>query len=83
MYRLASAVLAHIPLIFVLGVIVAKSMGVDPKLTPEEKKRLIEAISKSEWARALAAKMATTPEAQEMIARRLAEAFAESVERML
>jgi hypothetical protein len=46
-------------------------LRIDPQLTPEEEK-LVEAVAKSEWARALAAKMATTPEAQEKVARLLA-----------
>jgi len=44
-----------------------------PKLKPEEVEAVIEAIAASEWARRLAEKMAITPEAQKIVARKLAE----------
>jgi len=46
----------------------------DP-ISPEERARLVESVARSDWARALAARMATTPEAQERVARYLAESL--------
>jgi hypothetical protein len=73
--------LALVPIAVPATVVLVSVAGVDPELTPEEEK-LVEAIAKSEWARALAAKMATTPEAQEMVARRLAVSLVKGIRRM-
>lgn len=67
--------LSSTPLIFTLTVVGLSYVSVDPELTPEELAKFEEAIAKSEWARALAKAMATTPEAQEMIARMLARSL--------
>jgi DNA replicative helicase MCM subunit Mcm2 (Cdc46/Mcm family) len=52
--------------------VILNELRIDPPLTTEEEEKLVEAIAKSEWARALASKMAVTPEAQEKVARMLA-----------
>jgi hypothetical protein len=75
--RAVSALLSCAPLLFVLGVLVVKALGRDPKITEEEKERLIKAVAESEWARSLARAMATTPEAQERIAYYLARSLVE------
>jgi hypothetical protein len=69
------------PIILVVAVLATRSLGLNPKLTPEEKERMIRAVAESEWARALAKKMATTPEAQERIAYYLAKSLVEGAER--
>jgi hypothetical protein len=70
-------------LLFVLGVLTVNALGRDPKFTPEEKERLIKAVAESDWARSLARRMATTPEAQEKIAYHLARSLVEGVERAM
>jgi len=77
-----SLLVALAPLAFVLCVAMANVVGANPRMKPEEFERLVKAIKESEWARALASRMATTPEAQEMIAERLARGLAESITRM-
>jgi hypothetical protein len=77
-----SAVAAAIPLAFVALVVATKELGANPKMTQEEFERLVEAIKESEWARSLAARMATTPEAQKLVAERLARGLAQSITRM-
>lgn len=69
------------PLILVTAVLAVKALGLNPKLTPEEKERMIKAVAESEWARALARRMATTPEAQERVAYYLARSLVEGSER--
>jgi hypothetical protein len=78
-----SAIVAAVPLAFVALVVAAKEMGLNPKMTPEEFERLVEAIKESEWAKSLAARMATTPEAQKLVAERLARGLAQSIARMM
>jgi hypothetical protein len=64
-------------------VVAAKELGANPKMKTKEFERLVKAIKESEWARSLAARMATTPEAQELIAERLARGLAQSIARMM
>ena len=71
--------LSSTPLLFILTVIGLSYGGVDPELTPEELAKFEEAIARSEWATALAKAMATTPEAQERIARMLARSLLRSL----
>jgi hypothetical protein len=79
--RVVLALLSCTPLLFVLGVLTAKAFGLNPGLTREEKEKMIKAVAESEWARALARRMATTPEAQERIAYYLARSLVEGAER--
>jgi hypothetical protein len=76
--RVALALLSCTPLLFVLGVLAVATFGRDPRVVEEEKERMIKAVAESEWARALARRMATTPEAQERIAHYLARSLVES-----
>jgi hypothetical protein len=78
---IAPLVALCVPIILVVAVLAAKALGLNPKLTPEEKERMIRAVAESEWARALARKMATTPEAQERVAYYLAKSLVEGAER--
>jgi len=75
--RVVPALLSCAPLLFVLGVLVAKAFGHDPRITEEEKEKMIKAVAESDWARALARRMATTPEAQERVAYYLARSLVE------
>jgi hypothetical protein len=82
--RLELSLLAALaPLAFVVCVVAVNEAGLNPRMKPEEFERLVKAIKESEWARALAARMATTPEAQEMVAERLARGLAQSIARMM
>jgi hypothetical protein len=84
MEQLVPSLLAALsPLAFVACVVAVNMLGANPKMRPEEFERLVKAIKESEWARALAARMATTPEAQEIIAERLARGLAQSIARMM
>jgi hypothetical protein len=84
MERLApSLLIAFAPLAFIVCVAVANAIGANPRMKPEEFERLVKAIKESEWARSLASRMATTPEAQEIVAERLARGLAESIARMM
>ena len=76
-----SLLVALAPLAFVLCVAMANVVGANPRMKPEEFERLVKAIKESEWARALARRMATTPEAQERIAYYLARSLVEGAER--
>jgi hypothetical protein len=79
--RVALALLTCTPLLFVLGVLAVAAFGRNPRVAEEEKERMIKAVAESEWARALARKMATTPEAQERVAHYLARSLVEGAVR--